>query len=240
MTESAQTEMSFDNPCMTREAMADYLNTGISPVRVKFNRNRVTMVSVAFQPDGGIDLRIHQDFLTAPAEVRKALRTYLHTRRRAAWAVVTDYASRIETPGRAAGDAAAARRRRRAAAGLVFDLEKVRKEVNREFFNGRVKCSVEWGRASSARGATRSSSIRYGSWHSDSRTIRVNPRLDDPKVPSEFIRYIVFHEMLHAVVPARKSGSRTVYHTDQFRTLEKAFPQINLMKRLCSELIDVL
>ena len=52
------------------------------------------------------------------------------------------------------------------------------------------------------------------------------------------MRYIVFHEMLHAVVPRETANGRLNHHTRQFRTLETAYPNLGAMQDLCRELLD--
>lgn len=219
-----------------RAEFVGYLNEGArAPVRVRFHRNRVTMVSVVFEPGGSISVRVHEAFLGAGPEVLKALRTYLRTRRRKAWRVVTTFANTIQSQPSARGRRVSLR-----TAGDIYDLEEIRRDVNRTFFNGRVRCRVGWGRAGRGRRGKRARSIRYGSWDATTRTVRVNPRLDDRRVPREFVRYIVFHEMLHAVVPAEVSDGRRRMHTAQFRALEKGFPRLDKMTKLCDRLWKVI
>ena len=233
MSGRAHKQMTFNaTRAMTRAEFVDYLNDGAkAPVRVRFHRNRVTMISLVFEPDGSVKLRVHEAFLGAGPEVLKALRTYLRTRRRKAWRVVTKFANAIPSAGPA--------RRRRGTlrtVGKVHDLAEIGRDVNRTFFNGRVKCRVGWGRAGRGKRGRKPGSIRYGSWDVTTRTVRVNPRLDNKRVPREFVRYIVFHEMLHAVVPAIVEDGRRRMHTPQFRALEKGFPDFQEMTKLCNRL----
>ena len=45
-------------------------------------------------------------------------------------------------------------------------------------------------------------SIKLGSYSATERLIRVHPALDRPWVPRYFVSYIVYHEMLHHVIPS--------------------------------------
>ncbi len=74
----------------------------------------------------------------------------------------------------------------------------------------------------------------------DCRTIRIHPLLDDSRVPRTFVEYIVFHEMLHAVVPSDRSSGRRYDHPEAFRVLERSFPNLPEMKVLASELLRML
>ena len=68
----------------------------------------------------------------------------------------------------------------------------------------------------------------------------MNPLLDTSLVPRVFMEYIVFHEMLHAIVPSTQSNGRCAHHPPAFRRLEAQFPGIERMRRLCRTMIDKL
>ena len=202
------------------------------PVRLTMTRNRVSMVSVSFEPNE-IRVRLHRAFLSAPDAVIGALAGYLRRRRTAAWRVVAEFAGTIQP------DSPAQRKSRVRTRGTVYDLETIRRKVEHECFNHNVGCRVGWGRAGSRRRRARSRHIRYGSYVRAENLVRINPLLDDARVPAQFLEYIVFHEMLHAVVPSER-GERWSHHTTTFRKLEDRFPNVQAMRRLCSELVTVL
>ncbi|PYK83658.1 MAG: hypothetical protein DME40_20440 [Verrucomicrobia bacterium] len=66
--------------------------------------------------------------------------------------------------------------------------------------------------------------LQSGTIQEEDRVIRINPWLDQKFVPLWFLQYILYHEMLHAVVPdkARSNGRRWV-HTDEFNRREREF-----------------
>ena len=64
---------------------------------------------------------------------------------------------------------------------------------------------------------------RLGSYSSQSGIIRINPVLDDASVPAYVLEDVIYHEMLHHVLGPRRSGGRTLYHHEDFRTMECAF-----------------
>ena len=72
------------------------------------------------------------------------------------------------------------------------------------------------------------------------RIIRIHPILDDKRVPREFVQYIVFHELLHAVVPGTVINNRRYDHPPEFRKIEKSFPKYKEMKKMSQKLLDVL
>ena len=54
--------------------------------------------------------------------------------------------------------------------------------------------------------------------------IRINPLLDQSWVPLWFLRYILYHEMLHSVVPDEPLGrGRRRVHTEEFNRRERQF-----------------
>ena len=70
--------------------------------------------------------------------------------------------------------------------------------------------------------------------------MRVHPLLDDDRVPRFFVEYIVFHELLHAVVPAEKSGGRRYDHSVTYRKLERSFPRYDEARALVPRLLKTL
>ena len=199
------------------------------PVRLTLTRNRVSMISVVFRPEE-ILIRMNEAFLTAPDSVLQALGGYLRSRSKAHWRLVGHYIRTLVPEGgrEPAGDLRTA--------GRFYDLAVIRDRVNHRHFNGRLKCQITWGRAGRRRRRARSRTIRFGSYAKAQDLIRIHPLLDDPRVPLEFVEYIVFHEMLHAVVPVDAAGARPHHHTT-YRSLERRYPGYAHMRRLSAELV---
>jgi predicted metal-dependent hydrolase len=103
----------------------------------------------------------------------------------------------------------------------VYDLREIFDRLNKRYFSGKLKATIEWsrrGRASSNR-----TQIRHGTCTAADGLIRIHPDLDCAWVPPWFVTYIVYHEMLHLKLwPATERG-RTVFHTPQFYAAEKRF-----------------
>lgn len=202
-------------------------------VRVAFTRNRVSMLSVRVGANGGLSLRLDRGFGQAPESVILALGCYLKWHRRADWQVVARFAGNlIPAP-------CAPAPRQLLTRGHVFDLAAIRDRVNRDFFEGRLQCRIGWGTRGRRRRRAWSRTIRYGSYIKAQDLVRINPILDDPRVPSDFVTYIVFHEMLHSVVPS-EIGLRRRHHHAAYRHLERRFPDYERMQRLSSDLVNVL
>jgi hypothetical protein len=191
------------------------------------------MVSVRFHPLGPVRLRLDRGFNQAPDPVLDALGRYLRTRHAGDWRTVSRFAGNLTPAPRPPA------KRQLLTRGRVHDLAVIRDRVNHEFFQGRLACRIGWGGYGRRHRHARSRSIRYGSYVKAQDLVRINPLLDDPRVPADFVAYIVFHEMLHAVVPS-EPGVRRRHHHMQYRQLEGRFPDFERMRRLSSELVNVL
>jgi predicted metal-dependent hydrolase len=107
--------------------------------------------------------------------------------------------------------------------GRYFDLQQMFDRLNGRHFRNRLKgYKVEWGRRRRHRPKEY---FIFGTIQEEDRVIRINPALDQPFVPRWFLRYILFHEMLHSVVPDEvgRDGRRRV-HTEEFNRRERLFP----------------
>src|SRR5438045_4886410 len=106
--------------------------------------------------------------------------------------------------------------------GRYFDLRGMFEKLNARHFGNRLRgYKVVWGRKRRER--PREYFI-FGTIQEEDRVIRINPWLDQRFVPIWFLEYVLYHEMLHAVVPDRmgEDGRRCV-HTHEFNRRERMF-----------------
>ncbi|MDA8432688.1 MAG: hypothetical protein M0Z60_06975 [Nitrospiraceae bacterium] len=104
--------------------------------------------------------------------------------------------------------------------GAHHDLSALARSVNEEYFGGRITAAITWGTTRRGRAVRRRTLGSY-SIHSD--TIRITPVLDRKAVPAYFIRFIIYHEMLHADMGCEEKGGRRSIHSAEFRKREKIF-----------------
>src|SRR3954466_8514983 len=106
--------------------------------------------------------------------------------------------------------------------GTHFDLRAIFNDLNQRHFRNRVRgYKVIWGRRRKHRPKE---CFVFGTIQEEDRVIRINPALDQPFVPPWFLQYVLFHEMLHAVVPDEPlRGGRRRVHTDEFNRREREF-----------------
>ncbi|MBL8804775.1 MAG: hypothetical protein JNN27_22455 [Planctomycetes bacterium] len=109
--------------------------------------------------------------------------------------------------------------------GEHHDLGELREHLRaREFasdFGAAALPPIGWGRAGRSRSRR---SLRLGSFDPFSYSVRVHPVLDSADAPRFFVRYIVFHELLHAALdqPPDENGRRRV-HGPAFRARERQY-----------------
>lgn len=249
-----QLEMTFEHPTRSFEELrAELLRHGGRLVDLTLTRNRVSMVSVRFDSAGGAQVRLHASFLGAPDAVITALGRYLVKRSRHEWLAVKAYvagmqadpnrcstALRVANPDRCstALQAADPRGKPLRTQGRIYDLAAMFEAVNRRYFNGTVLCSIGWGRRGKAKRGARSRMIRFGSYSRLENVIRINPVLDSESVPAEFVEYIMFHEMLHAVMPSVERGMKRLHHHRAYRLLERRFPDHARLQKMAVELVN--
>ena len=77
--------------------------------------------------------------------------------------------------------------------------------------------------ASVRRHARTRKTIKLGSYSAVDRLIRVHPALDQKWVPRYFVAYIVYHEMLHHVIPGSRGLGRVNLHPPEFKDSERLF-----------------
>ncbi|MGD9561449.1 MAG: SprT-like domain-containing protein [Pyrinomonadaceae bacterium] len=100
--------------------------------------------------------------------------------------------------------------------GEVYNLTQIFRELNKEYFRGRIaKPVLTW----SARKTYRI----LGHHDSTHKTIVVSRSLDSKDVPRYVVEYIVFHEMLHIKHPTVHHNGRRYNHTPAFRADEEQF-----------------
>jgi hypothetical protein len=188
-------------------------------VRLTVHDNRSTMVSFRRTGDG-LHYRVHHMFLDAPGEVVRALAAFAANargasarRREASRRIdrfVRDQRERIGAP----------RVGRLQPRGRVHDLLAIFDRLNRSEFGGAVQARIGWG---AVRPGRRRRTVKTGVYLHEARVIRIHPTLDRPEVPALYVEAVVFHEMLHQVVPVREVGGRRVVHGAEFRRRERAW-----------------
>jgi len=189
-------------------------------LRLRITNNYSTIMSVKHDVAGvAARVSLHYMFLDAPAEVKSALAQWIKRPRAKKPGVLLDAFIRqrhgLIRPARPRAVRVCTR-------GVHHNLAELFAEVNRAHFNDAVRARITWGNMPRA---ARRRSIRFGTHCLRQNLIRIHPLLDQTFVPRYFVRYIVFHEMLHAHlgISETPSGRRSI-HPPQFKRIEKAYP----------------
>src|SRR5436305_9209006 len=106
--------------------------------------------------------------------------------------------------------------------GTHFDLGVLFNQLNKRYFRGRLhNYKVEWGRRRKHRPKD---NFVFGTIQEQDRVIRIHPLLDQAFVPHWCLKHVLYHEMLHSVVPDEtlRSGRRRV-HTQEVNRRERAY-----------------
>ena len=189
-------------------------------VRVRYGRAR-RQVIVAYPEHAGLRVRMNHAFGRAPEPVRIAVADWLRVGRngRAACRALDDWiASIVGTLGPPRLPPILAR-------GAHHDLEEMLLDLLANEFRDlpeeRRPSAVTWGRRG-RRGALRS--LQLGSFDPETALIRIHPVLDQPAVPRWFVRYVLFHELLHSALNQPcLAAKRSTHHGREFRRREAAY-----------------
>jgi len=205
---------------MTRAALEAWLQRlcGVE-FSLVLSDNERTMISTRRQA-GRMVVRVHHMFLDADAHTLAALARYLNKSDSSASGVLFDFVKQHRDRIRKTST----RRMLLRSEGQHHGLQEIFERVNRTYFGGQVQARITWARQTRPQRRSRRS-IKLGSYHSQQKLIRVHPVLDAGWVPEFFVAYIVYHEMLHQVVPPQSVAGRRDFHGPKFRVHERRFAE---------------
>ncbi len=190
-----------------------------APVSLVWTDNRSSIVSVKGSTISGYQLRVHHMFRQAPEVIWQALVAYVRGTDRTAQQTLRAYINcqqyLIRTP-----PSRQPRTQPLQTQGRYFDLETIYHELNRTYFSNQVQARTTWARRPPQRPRT---SIRFGSYNAKQRLIRIHRLLDQDFVPRYFIESVIFHEMLHQLIPRQRINGRWSIHPPAFRQAEQRF-----------------
>ncbi len=185
-------------------------------LEVVITNNRSVMISVNRMPrHHRYQIRLHHMFVDAPEQIVNQLAGYILRNDRRASAELGRYIDENSSKGEVE------RRVTIRTAGRYHDLSEIFEELKGKYFDGTVDCRITWGRQA-ARGRARRI-VRLGSYTVEQRLIRIHPGLDQEWVPDFFLRWVVFHELLHATLPIKRVNGRRRFHTPELRAGERRF-----------------
>lgn len=188
-------------------------------VQVTITDNSSSIITFRKHAAGMFRVRLHHMFLMAPDHVLAALASWMKNPKRSIAGQVVDSFIKDHQ------ELIQARTRRITSlrpSGKYYNLQEIFDRLNEEEFGNKVNASITWGKKPSKRRRRRS--IRFGSYSEHASLIRIHPALDSDRVPEFFVRYIVFHEMLHAFLGVSSADKKVRrIHTREFRDRERLY-----------------
>lgn len=111
--------------------------------------------------------------------------------------------------------------------GRHYDLIEHYNRVNAQYFDRELKLHITWfGNRKRPR-----SHLTFGLYHEPTKLIKINRLLDHENVPTYFLEYIIYHEMLHEMHrPELTPSGRRRVHTPSFKKQEKLFQEYDKAK----------
>lgn len=199
-----------------KERLGKYLKLQLEVI---VNENRCTMLSLLEKKRDRARLSVHQMFLDAPEEIISAIAHYVQGSRGRSERDILLRTFIQRNLSQADGSHLLDKKTLKPN-GQVYQLDQLFASLNEQYFSGQLSLPITWyGRAVRSR-----SRITFGQYDEQLRLIKIHRMLDDPFVPEFFVSFVIYHEMLHSVVPGffdHKGLFRI--HGSAFKKREKAF-----------------
>jgi hypothetical protein len=199
----------------TEQELAALLERGLGrKIALTLTSNSSSMLTA--QVKGGVmRVRLHEMFLTAGPDILDEIAAFVGNKRRNLplfRAFVRANSGSLQR--------GPARKVNVRTAGRHHDLLELFRELNREYFYGSVDAAITWG---TSRTGVWVRKRTLGSYSATSNLIRINPVLDSARTPRYYVKFVVFHEMLHAHMGTVRKGGRRSIHPAEFRRREREF-----------------
>lgn len=200
----------------TRNSLQGYLErmTG-KPVSLVLTDNATSLISIR-RKGNLVSVRMHWMFLNAGDEVIREIACFIKTSRGK-----TPHIKKFirENQTCLKEREPKYRQTRICTQGRFHNLREIFNALNSEYFRGKITASITWRRGNKHAVKKRT----LGSYSRYTNTILINSVLDRKNVPLYFIRYVVYHEMLHSVMEENMENGRRSVHTSEFRKRERLF-----------------
>lgn len=191
------------------------------PCFLKINENRSTMIRLLEKKRERVTLSIHKMFLRAPEEIIEAVAHYVRGTRKNKRIYNQQIRFYIHENLSNYDFSHLVDQTSMTTKGKHYDLKKIYEDLNREYFQGTLHLHLTWY---GDRKLKNSSRLTFGQYLMTLKLIKIHRLLDDVFFPEFFVSFIVYHEMLHAYVPAYiDSKGRFRIHSPEFKALEKQF-----------------
>lgn len=201
-----------------KRRMAKHLDLDLEIV---VNENRSTMLNLLERKRDRARLSMHKMFLDAPEQVISAIAHYVRGTRsnRSGQNLVLrgfiqknltqlDYSHTVD-------------KQKLVHQGKVYDLSEIYDRLNKQYFGNKLKLQITWYGLWKKKNRCR---VIFGQYFDALKLVKIHRRLDDPFFPDYFVDFVVYHEMLHSVVPGYVD-ERGLFrsHGEEFKEREREF-----------------
>lgn len=104
--------------------------------------------------------------------------------------------------------------------GVRYDLREVFDSINNTYFQNSVEASLRWGSPCSL---TSYQTVRTAKSGKPVNLITIAGVYNHPDVPRFALDAVMYHEMLHIVVPPYNKNGRRVIHSPEFKRMERQY-----------------
>lgn len=182
------------------------------PIDLVVNRNKSTFIKVIFQTP--ILVSIHEAFLHANTSILHSLAQYILGHKNeedSLYTYILNHTKLYPTNSvitHSKGD--------------VYDLHLLYKKLNKTYFQNALTLQTTWWKE---KHASSSSICTLGQFIDTLNLIKIHSLLDQAIIPHYVVENVLFHEMLHAIVPHKRTpNGRTSVHHKEFRSSERVYP----------------
>lgn len=187
---------------------------------VRLNENHTTMLSLLERKKRYARLSIHKMFLEAPETVIRAIAAYVKGDRTEEKGVIRHF---IQQKMRELDSTSSLRRLNLENEGNIYNLSEIYHSLNHEYFANQLHLHITWYASTRRKPKSR---LTYGQYVDHLRLIKIHRILDSSFFPEYFVRYIVYHEMVHHVVPGYfDEKGRFCIHGKEFKKREQAYKE---------------
>lgn len=219
-TQTASSEQLLLPLCIDESVLRGHLEAATGKeISLSITDNTCSILSVR-ATGSHVAVRLHHMFLRADNNVLNEIAEFVMNRKRE-----MPYVRRFIKQHSSSLKAKSKRQVTLKTSGRAHDLMDVYETVNKQYFEGEIRCSITWGRKKQGR-AVRNRTL--GSYSSTTNTIRINPLLDKKTVPRIYLEFIVYHEMLHADMGTGEKNGRRAIHPKEFKRRERLFRYYDL------------
>ncbi len=188
-------------------------------VTLTITDNVRSMVSFRNDTNGGLVLRLHNMFVNAPYSVLEHIIAWVNTPSLGSNKLkpfIRQNSEKIKKPRLKKFNPVRLEHK-----GRYFNLQSLFAELNAKYFDSRLEMRITWGKKIKIK---RTKTVMLGSYHHGTKLITISRKLDRFRIPAYFIKYVIYHEMIHAYLGARKNkNGRRIIHCAEFKKIEREF-----------------